>query len=232
MTKPPDPAEGGPDQVRRSYDCIAEHYRRQFENELDEKPFDRDFIRSLAISLPTGSRVVDLGCGPGQIGRYLAGLGAMVTGVDLSFGMLRQAIVAGAGIGVVEADMRQLAFRDGTVDAVVAFYSLIHIPPPDIEGVLSEIRRALRPGGHLAVTTHASVPPERSKSERVEGGGIRVGHMLGRPVDLDFYFYGAAQLEAALRAAGFVAVNARERDPYPNVEVQTRRAYVTARKAG
>lgn len=229
MKGPPDPAL---ERTRRSYDGIAAPYRKQFENELEDKPFDSEFIGSLAASVPAGARVVDLGCGPGQVGRYMAGRGAIVTCVDLSLEMLRQAVAAGATSGAAQADMRGLPLRDGSVDAVVAFYSLVHIPPLEIAGVLREVRRALMPGGRVAVATHARIPAERAGSERLEGGGIRVGDMLGHPVELDFYFYGAAQLTAALESTGYTAVDARERDPYPDVEVGTRRAYVTARRDG
>ena len=218
--------------TRRAYDSIAASYRKQFENELAEKPFDRGFIDSFTASLHTGARVVDLGCGPGQVGRHMAGMGAAVTAVDLSLGMLHQVVSGDAASDAVQADMRRLPLRGASVDAVVAFYSLIHIPPRDIEGVVREIWRVLRPGGYLAVTTHSSVPEERAGSERLDGGGIRVEEMLGQPVELDFYFYGAGEMTEALEATGFVMVDASERDPYPDVEVQTRRAYVSARKPG
>ena len=62
---------------------------------------------------------------------------------------------------------------------------------------------------------------------------LHVEEMLSEPVDLEFYFYGAEQLVPSLELAGSEVLQCTERDPYgPEVETQTRRAYVLARKQG
>jgi ubiquinone/menaquinone biosynthesis C-methylase UbiE len=45
--------------------------------------------------------------------------------------------------------MRQLPFPDGSVAGVLAWYSLIHVPPEELDGVLAELRRVIRPAGTL-----------------------------------------------------------------------------------
>ena len=222
--------------TRDSYDRVARTYKEQFEHELDEKPFDRDFLDRFAAGLPAGSTVIDAGCGPGQIGRYLAAHSVQVVGVDLSLEMLRQASSGKHLCAVAQADMRRLPLRDASVQGLVAFYSLIHIPPDDLEVALAEMGRAVAPGGHVGVAVHATQPPERataaSPADPIPGGGLRIAEMLSQPVDLEFYFYDLARLTGLLEAAGFEILWAQERDPYPGgVEVQTRRAYALARKA-
>jgi hypothetical protein len=55
---------------------------------------------------------------------------------------------------------------------------------------------------------------------------------LSEPVDLDFYFYESERIAAGLEAARFEILQCTVRDPYrPEVEAQTRRAYVLAQKS-
>ena len=74
-----------------SYDRIADEYARQIYGELAGKPLDREVLDRFAARLRGRGVVCDIGCGPGQIGRYLADRGLDVVGVDLSPGMLAQA---------------------------------------------------------------------------------------------------------------------------------------------
>ena len=72
-----------PEDLRTSYDAVAESYAGKFFDELSGKPFDRDLLERFAHECPHG-RVLDVGCGPGHAGRFLHDLGVDVTGIDLS----------------------------------------------------------------------------------------------------------------------------------------------------
>lgn len=210
--------------TRRSYDLIAAAYRDQFHDELDKKPFDRGFLDLVASTAGKNGWFVDLGSGPGQIGSYLASRGLRILNVDVSFEMLRQ-----AGTSQVQADMRALPFRTGSIAGIAAFYSLVHISPVDLAGTVGELSRVLSPGGCLAVTTHVTAPPG---SEKLPEAPLHVDQMLSSPVDLDFFFYSAGELGSVLTRNGCRLLESTERDPYhPDIEAQTRRAYVLAQKA-
>ena len=164
-----------------------------------------------------GAPVGDLGCGPGHVAAYLADQGVPVVGVDLSPGMLAQ---APAGLPVVAGDLRALPLADGALAAAVAFYSLIHLPPGSEVAALTEIRRVVRPGGVLLAAVHV---------------GTEVRHLdewWGEPVSVDFRFFEVAELTGWLAAAGWTVEAVAEREHYPGVEVETRRAYVTAVRPG
>jgi ubiquinone/menaquinone biosynthesis C-methylase UbiE len=96
---------------------------------------------------PAGRATLDLGCGEGRGGRWLAEHGHRVTGVDGSPTMVRLAEEAGGYVQVVEADAAALPFDDGAFDLVSAFMSLHDVD--DLGGALAEVVRVLVPGGRL-----------------------------------------------------------------------------------
>jgi SAM-dependent methyltransferase len=219
-------------ETRRSYDRMAPAYREHFAHELEHKPFDRTFLDNVAAVIDRSEWLMDLGSGPGQIGAYLATRGARILSVDASLAMLREAAVLVPGRICVQADMRVLPFASSSVGGIVAFYSLIHIPPDELAATLNELHRVLRTGGHVALTTHVTSPPNRGALRRQEGSlVVHVEEMLSTPVSLDFFFYGLAELVPCLEDTGFSLVESSEREPYaPAIEAQSRRAYVLAEK--
>ncbi len=92
-----------------------------------------------------GIRILDLGCGKGRFAAHLAEGGAEVVGLDLSAAMLGRA----EGVARVLGSARRLPFGPATFDAVVAIEVLEHVG--DVDPVLLEARRVLRPGGRLAI---------------------------------------------------------------------------------
>jgi hypothetical protein len=92
---------------------------------------------------------------------------------------------------------------------------LIHLSP---QRAVAEMHRVLLPGGRLLLAFH------------VGEGSIHVEEFLGRRVALDFVMFTPQSVSGELIRAGFVAVEAIERDPYPGLEYPSRRAYLFARK--
>ena len=66
--------------TRRSYDAVAARYSREIGGELAGKPADLALL-DRAAAAGSGGIVADVGCGPGQVGAYLAGRGARVVGI-------------------------------------------------------------------------------------------------------------------------------------------------------
>lgn len=197
--------------VSAAYDTVAGDYERRFLDELNGKPRDRELLDRLAAI--AGDPIVEVGCGPGQIGAYLRRSGRRVFGADLSREMATR---AGARLcGGVAADMLRLPFQDRSVGAVVAFYSVIHLPRSSIGLAFHEFGRTLRSGGHVVVSAH-------------EGQGeLELSEFLGHPVDLPVTFYALGELTSAAEDAGLRIVRAERRQPYAD-EGQTIRLYVHA----
>jgi SAM-dependent methyltransferase len=205
------------DDVRGSYDRLAAKYAERIYDELRHKPFDREQLARLAAA--SDGPVCDLGCGPGHVARLLAELGADAFGVDISPQMVATARELNPGLEFREGDMRALDIPDGSLGGVAAFYSIIHVGRDQLAGALGEILRVLRPGGVLLAAFHLGDET------------VHLDELWDERVDVDFHFYGSAEMATALAAAGFVVDEVLERDPYPpEVEHQSRRAYIFAHR--
>ena len=203
-----------------SYDRLAAQYANKFNDELDHKPLDRELLTRFADSVRDHGRVCDLGCGPGQITRFLHGLGLDVFGVDLSPAMIRQAQQLNPLLEFRQGDMLDWAMASDSLVGIAAFYSIIHIPRDQLTAALRGLLRVLKPGGKLLMSFHLG------------DEDIHLDELWDMPVNIDFAFFERAEMEGYLLAAGFEIEDIIERDPYPDVEYQSRRAYFFAHKPG
>jgi SAM-dependent methyltransferase len=209
-----------PTEAETSYDRVAAEYTRRIYNELEHKPFDRKMLDWLIEKVSGLGTICDMGCGPGQVARYLHDHGAAASGLDLSPEMVRIATELNPGIPFQQGSIVDLSsIPDESLGGIAAFYSLIHIPPEQMPQALSEFRRVLKAGGVVLAGFHA---------------GDEVRHLdewWGETVSLDFYFFERSLMREQFERAGFVVEEAIQRDPYPEIEVQTQRAYLFARKS-
>jgi len=205
--------------TQTSYDTVAPEYAEKFKDEMDDKPFDHNCLDRLAREVGDLGPICDLGCGPGQIARYLHRQGVNTLGVDLSPQMIAEAQRLNPEIPFHQGNMLALPDTDNSWGGIAAFYCIIHIPRKQIVDTLREMKRVLKPGGVLLVTFHI---------------GAEIKHIeewWEKPVSLDFAYYKPDEMENWLKDAGFVLEETLIREPNPEVEVATQRAYLFARKA-
>jgi ubiquinone/menaquinone biosynthesis C-methylase UbiE len=137
-----------------TFDDQAAAYDRWYATPLGQL-VDRVEKEAIFALLPEvgGQRVLDVGCGTGNISLALAHRGAQVVGLDASVPMLARARDKAGwqdlSISWVTGAAGQLPFGDGSFDGVVCILALDFIP--DRSGALHEMVRVLRPGGFLTV---------------------------------------------------------------------------------
>ena len=139
-------------------------------------------------------------------------------GVDLSTKMVDEARRLNPEIHFHQGNMLSLPDVDKSWGGIAAFYCIIHIPREQIVDALKEMKRVLKSGGVLLVTFHIG-----TEIEHVE-------NFFEKPVNLDFAFYQPKEIEDWLREAGFELEETLIREPNPEVEVATQRAYLFAKK--
>jgi SAM-dependent methyltransferase len=103
------------------------------------------------VGVQPGLRLLDLACGPGTVASEARQRGAEVTGVDFSRAMLLRARAAVPGTrGWVTGRSERLPIRDGSFDAVVSNFGLLHFADP--AGAIGEAARVLHSGGRVGFT--------------------------------------------------------------------------------
>ncbi|WP_326667752.1 class I SAM-dependent DNA methyltransferase [Streptomyces sp. NBC_01257] len=142
--------------TRASYDADATSYADEVRNLLAELPAEQDAMALFAerVRAQGGGPVADVGCGPGRITAHLRDLGVDAFGIDLSPRMIEVARREHPGVHFEVGSMTQLGLAEGALAALVAWYSIIHVPDEAIGAVLAGFRRVLRPGGLLLVGFH------------------------------------------------------------------------------
>ncbi|GAB2864878.1 class I SAM-dependent methyltransferase [Actinocorallia aurea] len=142
-----------------AYDGIAETYAAHYRDSLATRPLDRGFIGAFADLVRGTGPVLDAGCGPGHGTAHLRRLGLDVEGVDLAPRMVELARLGYPEIAFERASVTALPHPGAAFAGVMAWYSLIHLPPALMPVALGELHRVLAPGGHLVLAFQAHEDP-------------------------------------------------------------------------
>ncbi|MGI5520076.1 class I SAM-dependent methyltransferase [Micromonospora sp. CA-259024] len=183
------------EKVRQAYTSVAELYISLFGTVQQVDADDLAFIGRHLAGRP--GTVLDLGCGPGHLTGYLCSLGVDAAGIDMVPDFIAHARAAHPGVEFQLGSIERLGVANGSVDGILAWYSLIHLPPQDLDRVLAEFRRAMVRGGglvlglfdadevgafdHKVVTAYRW--PVDEISERLVRAGFQEVERLQRPSD-------------------------------------------------
>jgi SAM-dependent methyltransferase len=193
--------------ARAFYDAMAVDYEAQVATDLATYPVERSVLRLFADLVGPAAEVLDAGCGPGHVTAFLAGLGLRARGLDLTPTMVEMARAAHPRLRFDLGSVTALDLADASLDGVLLWYSLIHVPPAVRPAVLRECHRVLRPGGHLLIAFQVGTEPRHV----VAPDGRRYDD--GRPVALDFHRISPDALWDELRNVRFVRVSSTVRAP-------------------
>ncbi|MCG8639296.1 MAG: class I SAM-dependent methyltransferase [Desulfobacterales bacterium] len=208
------------DKITKLYDSVSKEYADAFSGEHEKKPMDREILSRFSQEVGNENPVWDLGCGPGQTTNYLRNLGIQASGLDISGQMLDQARHRHPDIHFRQGNILALEFEDNSIAAILSFYAMVHFTKDQVYKAFREIHRVLRPNGLFLFTYHVGQET------------IRISEFLGKQIDMDFMFFTTDFITGCLTDCGFKQIDTIERDPYPGVEYQSRRAYLFATKPG
>jgi len=204
------------DRIKRTYNAVAKEYAEEYFDEHEKKLKDREIFHRFAQEIGDKRPVWDFGCGPGQTTHYLKNLGMEISGLDLSEKALEQARILNPGVQFQEGNMLDLEFKDKSIAGIVSFYAIVHFTEEQIRKAFREIVRVLQPGGIFLFTYH------------IGEATIHLDEFLGKKVDIDLMFFTSDFISNSLKDSGFKKIEIIEREPYPEVEFESRRAYVFA----
>lgn len=179
----------------REYDLIADWY-------ASDRGGTVGVAEALAVAatLPTGSCLLDIGCGNGvPITEALVKAGHRVVGLDTSTGMLARFRVNLPGTPAVRGDVRNCPFPDGSFDAAVSWGMMFHLPRGDQPAAFESVSRVLKPGAPFLFTA--------AEIEGADEAGI-TGTMNG----VTFHYYAVPSYRELAAEHGFVLVDVHD-DP-------------------
>jgi SAM-dependent methyltransferase len=135
--------------VRDAYSSMSEQYIALFDGGWQAHVDDMALVGGHLAGLE--GAVLDLGCGPGHWTAYLHSLGSDVTGIDLVGEFIDHARANFPGPEFRLGSMTELDVPDHSVAGILSWYSTIHLPPQELDHVLTEFRRMLTPSGRLVI---------------------------------------------------------------------------------
>lgn len=149
----------GSDEVAAAYDARAAEYIA-VAGTLDQmSDADRALIAEWRDATP--GALVDAGCGPGLWTAFLHDGYRNVRGVDLSEQFITHARATHPGPAFHHGSLTALPVADGSLGGILAWYSLIHLPPAEAPAALAEFARALAPGGSILIGFFHGAPREQ-----------------------------------------------------------------------
>ena len=146
---------------------MKEYWERRYEEQgrktighisFSQKEFEErsarlcEFVRNIITKkgvFPTGGSILDFGCGWGRLSKVLVEMGFRVYGVDISERAIREAIEYIPEANFQLFDNILIPIENESMDGVLSWTVLQHVPPEEMEGICSEIMRVMRPGARL-----------------------------------------------------------------------------------
>jgi ubiquinone/menaquinone biosynthesis C-methylase UbiE len=200
--------------VENTYNKIA----NQYTNRYGDSSFIMRNIDKFSKLLPLKGKILDLGCGSGRAMKHFMDRGFDVVGIDFSEGMLKLARERISHANLRKMNMRKLEFVAESFDGIWSNFSLLHVPNREIQIVIKECFRVLKPNGIFYIAVGSG-----NDQESIEDEWLKKGEKMF------FNSISKESLRAHLTVAGFkieeinVEEDAPENDDHPILYLYARK---------
>jgi SAM-dependent methyltransferase len=174
-------------------------------------PEHRRFVADLLERCAPGGTVLDAACGTGKYFAMVLDAGRRVVGTDQSTGMLARARARFPGVPLERVGLQELAF-DAEFDTVMCIDAMENIPPEDWPRVVANLRRALRPGGHLYLTVE-QVDDEELDQEFADATARGLPVVRGEESRDGYHYYPSREQVGYWLEEGMLVVVAEDYSP-------------------
>ena len=208
-------------EVVEAWDAVSQQYAERYQDELRLKPFVQEFLPDFLANVPKDGLICDMGCGPGQVARYLSQHfpeWKNICGIDLSPKMIGQAARLNPDISFAAKDVLTMQEKE-IYDAIIGLYFIVNFPADKLPLLFRKLLQLLKPDGRMVLSFHVG-----------DDHLLREDSLWDSGKGLSFYYFRPETVKAALEENGFIVDEIRERQHIEGVEHPTKRAYAFCRK--
>jgi len=204
--------------TRDTYDRVAPAYSACVDTLVDGwiQRYEKELMDAFIRKLPNKGNILEIGCGNGRDTEYFLEKDLSVTATDFSYGMLTEARERVPAGHFIQMDMRNLSFRDNSLDGIWANGCIYHIPKNDFKHALNEFSRVLKPNGVISFNFKIGKGEGLEQTPRSFKSGPRY-----------FAYYSTSGMAKRLLAANFAVSEIEE---YPEKILEERIAQIWAKK--
>lgn len=188
------------DSVKKDYNLIAKQYGKDFGTFIE----DLDIYEAFEKELPKGATILDLGAGTGRTYTYFNKKGYNYIGLDFSSEMRDEAFRIHGEFPYICDDMVNTKnhFKNSSIDAVFAVYSLFHLPQDDFRKVLSDVHDILKDDGIIVLSYQLGAGEEFTDEPYLGQGGKKMLYMSYQTNE---------EVESILKSLGFTGIYKKEK---------------------
>ena len=153
---------------------------KDFENKFTNLDLYKENLNSFCRLLKPGSKILDLGCGPGNVAKFLYELNRdyTIVGIDLSKEMIKLARqnVPQNSVTFKVRDIRDIEIEETTYDAVIASFCIVHLENSETKNLLTKISKMLRKNGMLYISCMEGTKSGFETTSFSDGGNIYLNY--------------------------------------------------------